>query len=341
MNTTADSTSDNTSRPFGFWLKAVDRLMAHDFATAFAAEGATRRDWRLLNVVDGTVPARRPLHPHKLHDLVDRGWVEADGDGWALTDEGRAAKERLGAAVDGIRAKVAGAVSDEEMATTLAALEKIARAFGWDEETPLPRKRRPGFGFGPPARLRPRTRLRPSQRRRGRRIPRARSPRRSRPPRPRSRTPRPRARPPRAADGGARIRAWLRRRIPPRPRRLIVLLERLTRIPGEALCSSRNPSRDHFRTSRAPPRHIPIRHPHPSPTRGEVGAKRPESRQDQSRASPAVPRHVLDPPPRRRAHHSPNGIRESPLLSAPAARFRSRTVIQAGGGARWKHKRPR
>ncbi|QXE29791.1 MarR family winged helix-turn-helix transcriptional regulator [Microbacterium paraoxydans] len=149
MNTTADSTSHNTSRPFGFWLKAVDRLMAQDFATAFAAEGATRRDWRLLNVVDGSVPARRPLNPHKLHGLVDRGWVEADGDGWALTDEGRAAKERLGAAVDGIRAKVADAVSDEEMATTLAALEKIARAFGWDEETPLPRKQRPGFGFGP------------------------------------------------------------------------------------------------------------------------------------------------------------------------------------------------
>ncbi|MFE7065503.1 MarR family winged helix-turn-helix transcriptional regulator [Microbacterium sp. NPDC057658] len=149
MNTTADSTLDNTSRPFGFWLKAIDRLMAQDFATVFAAEGATRRDWRLLNVVDGSVPARRPLNPHKLHDLIDRGWVEADGDGWALTDEGRAAKERLGAAVDGIRAKVADAVSDEEMATTLAALEKIARAFGWDEETPLPRKQRPGFGFGP------------------------------------------------------------------------------------------------------------------------------------------------------------------------------------------------
>ncbi|MEV8172505.1 hypothetical protein [Microbacterium sp. NPDC077486] len=149
MNTTTDNTSDNSSRPFGYWLKAVDRLMAQDFATAFAAEGATRRDWRLLNVVDGSAPSRRPLNPHKLHDLVDRGWVEADGDGWTLTEEGRAAKERLGAAVDSIRAKVAGAVSDEEMATTLAALEKIARAFDWDEETPLPRKRRPGFGFGP------------------------------------------------------------------------------------------------------------------------------------------------------------------------------------------------
>lgn len=148
MDTTTGNTPDNTSRPFGFWLKAVDRLMADAFATAFTTEGATRRNWRLLNVVDGSSPSHRSLDPHKLHDLVDRGWVEADGDGWALTDEGRAAKERLGAAVDGIHAKVAEAVSAEEMATTLAALEKIARAFGWDEETPLPRKRRPAFGFG-------------------------------------------------------------------------------------------------------------------------------------------------------------------------------------------------
>ena len=39
--------------------------------------------------------------------------------------------------------------AEEKSASTLAALEKIARAFGWDEETPLPRKQRSGFGFGP------------------------------------------------------------------------------------------------------------------------------------------------------------------------------------------------
>lgn len=151
MNT-SEQNHENTTRPFGYWLKAVDRLMAAEFDTSFDREGdgGGRRDWRLLNVVDGTMPARRPLDEHKLHRLVERGWVIADGDGWALTDEGRAAKERLGAIVDGIRTKVTDAVSDDELATTLASLEKIARAFGWDEKTPLPRRH---HGFGPRGRF--------------------------------------------------------------------------------------------------------------------------------------------------------------------------------------------
>ena len=154
MNTSESQNTSDTTRPFGFWLKATDRLMAAEFATAFENEHASRRDWRLLNVIDGTAPARRPLHAHKLQHLVERGWVASDnsseGTGWTLTDDGRAAKERLGATVDGIRAKVTDAVSAEDMATTLASLEKIARAFGWDEETPLPRGRghRHGRGFG-------------------------------------------------------------------------------------------------------------------------------------------------------------------------------------------------
>ncbi|MFJ2367730.1 hypothetical protein [Microbacterium sp. NPDC087665] len=146
MNTTDDNTPENTTRPFGFWLKAVDRLMADEFASAFEGEEIGRRDWRLLNIVDGSMPARRPLNGHKLHRLVERGWVAPEGDGWTLTDDGREAKDRLGAIVDGIRSKIGDAVSDEDMATTLASLEKIARAFGWDEETPLPRGRRHGFG---------------------------------------------------------------------------------------------------------------------------------------------------------------------------------------------------
>ncbi|WP_091227879.1 hypothetical protein [Microbacterium sp. 3J1] len=150
MNTPDTQNTDSPPRPFGYWLDAVDRLMAAEFASSFADEHADRRDWRLLNAVDGTVPARRPLNPHKLHSLVERGWVIAEGDGWTLTDDGRAAKERLGAIVDGIRAKVGDAVSPEDLATTIASLEQIARAFGWDENTPLPRGRGRGrrHGFG-------------------------------------------------------------------------------------------------------------------------------------------------------------------------------------------------
>nr|WP_314844542.1 hypothetical protein [uncultured Microbacterium sp.] len=159
MNASDTQNTDTTpSRPFGFWIKAVDRLMAAEFVSAFEGESASRREWRVLNIIDGTMPAHRPLHPQKMRGLVERGWVVADGDGWTLTDEGRAAKDRLGGIVDGIRAKVGDAVSPEDLATTMASLEQIARAFGWDEETPLPRGdrrgtgRRGGFGahgFGP------------------------------------------------------------------------------------------------------------------------------------------------------------------------------------------------
>lgn len=129
-------------RPIGYWIKAVDRLMAAAFATAFDNEGASRRDWRLLNAVDSTAPATGPLHPGKLRELVERGWVVEDGEGWTLTDEGRAAKERLGAIVDGIRAQIADAVSPEDFDTTVATLEQIALTLGWDENTPLPRGHR-------------------------------------------------------------------------------------------------------------------------------------------------------------------------------------------------------
>lgn len=145
-NDTPDTTPDHSARPLGYWLKATDRLLAAEFATAFESEHASRRDWRLLSIVDGTVDAPRPLPAHKLHGLAERGWIAPEGEGWALTDDGRAAKDRLGAIVERIRAKVTDAVSAEELATTLSALEKIARAFGWDEDTPLPRGRRRGFG---------------------------------------------------------------------------------------------------------------------------------------------------------------------------------------------------
>ena len=136
MNTHDMNTKNH---PLDFWLKTVDRLVAAEFARAFESEGAGRRDWRLLNAVDGTVAPRRPLSGHRLRRLLERGWVAQTDEGFALTDDGRAAKKRLGEAVAGIRSRVTEAVQAEDLATTLATLEQIARAFGWSEGMRLPR----------------------------------------------------------------------------------------------------------------------------------------------------------------------------------------------------------
>lgn len=152
---TASETPTSDSLPIGFWLRTVDALITREFAEALSAEGVTRREWMLLNALAGDIdPAlaeRLARRPKRMRGLEARGWAEERGDGtWVLTDEGRAAKERLGAAVDGIRSRVAGAVSPEDFATTRASLESIARELGWDENDPARAFEARGFarGFG-------------------------------------------------------------------------------------------------------------------------------------------------------------------------------------------------
>lgn len=158
------TTTAGADRPIGFWLRVVDATISEQFAAAFAQEGVTRRDWMLLTVIDGEVAhpafAERLARTAERHwrggkrfaALEERGWIEQTDDGWTLTADGRAAKERLGAIVADIRARVAGAVSPEDFETTMTSLEAIARELGWDESHPMPRRRGPfgrgGFGRG-------------------------------------------------------------------------------------------------------------------------------------------------------------------------------------------------
>lgn len=146
-------------RPLGAWLRIVDALITREFETALADEGASRRDWMVLNALAGTVDApelieRLQRRGKRLRALAERGWVAETDGRWELTDEGRAAHARLGGLVQRVREKVAGAVSPEEFATTMASLEAIARALGWDESQRMPRPGRRrfgprrGFGFG-------------------------------------------------------------------------------------------------------------------------------------------------------------------------------------------------
>jgi hypothetical protein len=144
--------------PLGYWLRAVDALIDREFASALAAENADRRDWMLLNAVSGDIDAPAWLAARmqgrggkRLRALAERGWIARTEDAWTLTDEGRAAKARLGAVVDGIRERVSGAVSPEDYATMTASLETIARELGGDESERMHRfgrHGRPGFGRG-------------------------------------------------------------------------------------------------------------------------------------------------------------------------------------------------
>jgi hypothetical protein len=138
-------------RPFGFWLKLVDRRLSEEMDTLFSDEGLSRRDWRLLNLLAGEandehLAAKLHAKPGVVHDLAERGWVE--GTPPALTASGRETLDRLTERVTALRERVAGAVSAEDFATTLATLEAVARELGWDESQPMPRGHRGGRGFG-------------------------------------------------------------------------------------------------------------------------------------------------------------------------------------------------
>ncbi|WP_285024622.1 hypothetical protein [Plantibacter sp. ME-Dv--P-122b] len=82
-------------------------------------------------------------------DFAARGWVIVDADGITLTDAGREAHDALRTKVDAVRQTVADAVSPEDLATTLASLESIARAFGRDEHAVHERGPHGRFGRGP------------------------------------------------------------------------------------------------------------------------------------------------------------------------------------------------
>jgi hypothetical protein len=145
-------TSLPTERPLGFWLRSLDALITREFARVLHADGIDRRDWMILDALDGTIDApplveRLQRGGKRVRALAERGWVAHTDERWTLTDEGRAAKARLSDAVDGIRATVAGAVSPDDYATTLASLEAMARALGADDLGQMPFG--DGAGFGP------------------------------------------------------------------------------------------------------------------------------------------------------------------------------------------------
>ncbi|WP_344423008.1 MarR family transcriptional regulator [Amycolatopsis minnesotensis] len=99
----------------------------------------TRRHWQLFHTIANgahtragletalapfTRPDDEPLAP-LVGDLVNRGWVTAE-EPLQLTGDGERAHAALHEKVFAQRAKITEGISDEELATTLTVLERMA-----------------------------------------------------------------------------------------------------------------------------------------------------------------------------------------------------------------------
>ena len=136
------------TRPIGFWLKLVDRLLDERFAAVLEEHGVSRGQWRLLNVVSGggatADDVERAVAPFQTDDgmsvadqlteLIESDWVALAGAEYRLTERGAAAHSRLAEVVAELRTGSADGVSEEDYERTLRTLERMARNLGWTEE---------------------------------------------------------------------------------------------------------------------------------------------------------------------------------------------------------------
>ncbi|WP_438352109.1 MarR family winged helix-turn-helix transcriptional regulator [Microbacterium sp. CJ88] len=141
-------------RPLGFWLRLVDARLTEALDAEFADEGIDRRTWMALNLLAGDADDQRLAKLARkrggalLQHLQEQGWAAPDGDGWTLTDSGRAQRDAMKERIEAVRARVLEAVTPDEYDTLVASLDKIARRFGWDGSERMPRGRGFGGWFG-------------------------------------------------------------------------------------------------------------------------------------------------------------------------------------------------
>lgn len=124
-------------RPLGYWIKEIDRRIEADFGRLFAEEGLSRRYWQILDTVaradispgelDAALTPFAPTVRPQLDDLIHRGWVAEPRAGVvAITAAGRAAHDRVAGRVRSLRARVAEGLSEQEYATLVTLLERVA-----------------------------------------------------------------------------------------------------------------------------------------------------------------------------------------------------------------------
>ena len=136
------------TRPIGFWIKLVDRLLEERFAEIIEEHGVTRRQWQLLGViesggatVDQLDQAIAPVlgagsgesAVEHLAELLDSDWVVATDASYELTERGRIAFSRLTEVVKGLRDQTGEGLTEDEYLATVSSLERMAQNLGFVE----------------------------------------------------------------------------------------------------------------------------------------------------------------------------------------------------------------
>lgn len=131
-------------RPIGYWLKRVDTMLTEQIDKAQAANGVSRFDWQVLNMLNemGSVSKERvfesmlafvdaPGVDEIVTRLVGRGWAEQGEISkqgtveFHLTEEGRRRHSVILATQKEVRQRAMQGISEEEYATVIRVLKRI------------------------------------------------------------------------------------------------------------------------------------------------------------------------------------------------------------------------
>lgn len=140
------------TRPIGFWLKLVDRLIDQQFAETLEEHGVTRRQWQLLNVLsqgeatvqqldaavapflsEPTADGEPESSAEHLSELIESAWVDATASGYELTERGSTAFSMLSTTVGELRDRLSEGLTEEQYDATVESLEVMARNLGWTD----------------------------------------------------------------------------------------------------------------------------------------------------------------------------------------------------------------
>lgn len=124
--------------PIGYWLKKADNLLTERINQVQSANGVSRPEWQILNILHESGSADRerifgvmrtfldePPADSILARLVEKGWLESQGDGFRLTEPGRQHHGEILAAQKGLREQAVRGISPEEYATAVRVLQRM------------------------------------------------------------------------------------------------------------------------------------------------------------------------------------------------------------------------